>query len=171
MVATPIASTVYRRDRESVRQLIDSGWEIDAYDEKGQTALVYAICSVIPGRDRDFIAYLLSLGADPSIPERQRTRTPLHMVAQDGDTEVAELLLEHGANPNAQEENGNTPLWEAVFRAGKSGVSPMIQVLVAAGADPTMKNNSGVSSLDLAKNLSKQDAYQFLTSVGDRCDR
>jgi hypothetical protein len=60
---------------------------------------------------------------------------------------VAKLLLEHGADPNAQDKHGNTPLHDAAFE-GHVGI---IKLLLDHGADPTAKNKDGDTPLDLAR--------------------
>ena len=37
-------------------------------------------------------------------------RTPLHGAAHDGHNKVVHLLLQRGAEPNLEDEGGNTPL-------------------------------------------------------------
>jgi len=46
--------------------------------------------------------------ADPNI--RMSGKTPLHIACQKGFKEYAILLLDHGANMNLQDHEGDTPL-------------------------------------------------------------
>ena len=51
---------------------------------------------------------LVDLGFD--INDRSNTKTPLHHAAETGDTELARLLIEHGADPNLVDTHiGATP--------------------------------------------------------------
>jgi ankyrin repeat protein len=65
---------------------------------------------------------------------------PLHKVAIWGDLEAARILFAHGANVNAQGEDGDTPLHRAI-----SG--DMIQLLLEHGADPSIRNRYGEPAL------------------------
>lgn len=56
--------------------------------------------------------------------------TPLHWAARHGRCEAAELLLEHGAGPNACDGNGETPLRQALAW----GQERVAQLLRARGA-------------------------------------
>ncbi|MBR2611488.1 MAG: ankyrin repeat domain-containing protein [Clostridia bacterium] len=69
--------------------------------------------------------------------------TALHYAVQENRLEVAELLLKKGANPNARDKYGNTPL----FRTNQNRLE-MIKLLLVHGADPTIPNNSGISVRD-----------------------
>jgi len=75
---------------------------------------------------------LLDKGLDPSRPN-WIGRTFLHLAAEKGSVEVAELLLAEGADLEAIElEHGGTPL-AAAARKGESG---MVEFLLSKGADP-----------------------------------
>lgn len=63
-----------------------------------------------------------------------------------GDTEKARALLEAGADPNLQDENGWLPLWHAVV----CGSLPMVDLLIDAGADITLCQRNGHSALRMA---------------------
>jgi ankyrin repeat protein len=57
------------------------------------------------------------------------------------------LLLDAKADVNAKDDLGNTALTGAVLR----GWNQMVKTLVAAGADPYLANNAGLSPYDMAK--------------------
>lgn len=59
-------------------------------------------------------------------------RTPLHEGARFGHLDVVKLLLENGADVNALNSHGQTPLYWAEKELGKD--HPLIELLEAAGA-------------------------------------
>ena len=74
----------------------------------------------------------------------------LHFAAAIGDTRAIESLLAAGADVNAKESDGYTPLHVAV-RFDFSGVFVhVIEALVAAGSNVAIRNNAGGTPLDLA---------------------
>ncbi len=84
-----------------------------------------------------------------------------------------QLLLEHGADPNARKRNGSTPLFDVVASAGGVDDDQRIEaakVLLEAGADVNAKNNSGDSALSLLEQLNdkgqRERLRQFLLSHG-----
>jgi ankyrin repeat protein len=56
---------------------------------------------------------------------------PIHHAARNGDTDVVRLLIEHGANVNAQNTRGHTVL----YCAGGHGHLDTLQLLLSEGAD------------------------------------
>lgn len=60
----------------------------------------------------------------------------LHRAAKDGDSETASKLLAAGADPNAYDERGHTPLHEAV--ASPEADVKLVRLLLAHGADPKL---------------------------------
>ena len=74
--------------------------------------------------------------------------TPLHIAALTDQKEIAELLLENGAdiNARAKDEFGATPLSWAAFLGNKR----VVEFLVEAGADVNASDRFGFTPLDAA---------------------
>ncbi|MFC1478022.1 ankyrin repeat domain-containing protein [Candidatus Margulisiibacteriota bacterium] len=57
-------------------------------------------------------------------------KTPLMIAAQNGYTDIAKVLLEHGADVKIKDENGDSALMLAV----NSGHPEIVQILIDAAA-------------------------------------
>lgn len=77
--------------------------------------------------------------------------TPLHWMATLGDDKGVLLLLNAGANINAQDNGGNTPLHRAISDRQVSAA----QALLTAGADRALTNIEGLTP----KGLADADGY------------
>ena len=91
---------------------------------------------------------LLESGADA----RQAARiglgvAPLHSASASGQAAIVEMLLRHGADPNAVEANGMTPL----HTAAGNGNREIVAQLLAAGADRTRRSADARTPADVAR--------------------
>ncbi|MFZ0807737.1 MAG: ankyrin repeat domain-containing protein [Candidatus Sulfotelmatobacter sp.] len=68
-------------------------------------------------------------------------------------TEVARVLLEYGANPNWQDEEGNTPLHRVIQSRMVVDPAKFVQLLLDSGADPGLRNHAGRTPLEEAEAL------------------
>lgn len=98
------------------------------------------------------VARLLIGRGVPVDAQNKAGSTPLHSArAYTDNMGIAEALLQSGADANVQDRNGNTPLHiiacdpEICNRTDTEA-----ELLIAFGADPTVKNNRGQSAQDLA---------------------
>lgn len=118
----------------------------DARSPDGFTPLHIAVFA----RNEGAVRALLAAGADPNAlstaPFAQVT--PLGTAATFGATELAEILLDHGADTERTADHGNTPLHSAV--AG--GSRALVELLLARGANPYAELPDGRSARDLARN-------------------
>ena len=73
--------------------------------------------------------------------------TPLHYASTKGHREMMRLLLDNSAYIDSEAENGTTPLMMAAYTA-----TPLaVKLLLEEGADPTLVNHGNASALDLAE--------------------
>lgn len=80
-----------------------------------------------------------------------------------GDREaIVTILLDHGAEIEARDAQGRTPL----FVAASSGSAQIVRALVLAGADVNARSNSGATPLMLAASSGSLEAVTFLLAGG-----
>jgi ankyrin repeat protein len=92
-------------------------------------------------------ALLVEGGADIEATARNDFRVrPLHSAVASRSYPTIDLLLEHGADPNARQQGGFTPLHEAAHH----GDLRIIETLLAHGADPSARNEAGQTALEIA---------------------
>ena len=72
--------------------------------------------------------------------------TALGHAAKNGHKEIAELLVENGADVSAKDEDGWTPLF---YPAG-GGKKEVVEILISNGADVNATDDSGKTPLDVA---------------------
>ena len=81
------------------------------------------MCAVISCNDRDSdgeeisantIEELIAQGSNVNAQSDDQKETALHLAARFGHPAAAKKLLEHGANANAEDQSGRTPLHTAV---------------------------------------------------------
>lgn len=86
----------------------------------------------------------------------------LHFAAFNGDMEMIRLLLEHKADANIENMDGNTPLVMAV----KGRQLEAIRVLVNAGADVNKESDSGSTAAHYAASMAYLDCLRLLVELG-----
>ena len=109
--------------------LLNDSLDIDARDEEGNTALLYASRFFVRGGQRRNGWMLLRKGADVNASNSGGV-TALMIAAADGRTNLVALLVHSGANVAAQSERGDTAL--SIARA--KGHEAVIKLLDEAAA-------------------------------------
>lgn len=88
--------------------------------------------------------------------------SPLHSACATSDLAMSELLLKHGANVNAAQQNGVTPL----HAAAHNGQLELVELLVAHKANINAKMNDGQTPLAMAEEKSFKAIVVYLKSIG-----
>lgn len=145
----------------------------------------YEFLKAVRDREGEKVLEALNEPGSTLIGTRDRTsgETALHIVTQRRDLQWIRFLVQRGANPNAEDKKGVTPLTiasnlgfvegvEALLAAGArvdqpnaAGETPLIsavhrrdialvRVLLAHGASPDRNDNSGRSARDYAELMS-----------------
>lgn len=107
---------------ELTRWLVNKGASVDEPDSFGDTPL-HARAAHWNGS----LAILLELGANIEATNH-RLETPLHKAASVGNAKNVELLLAHGANADARDAAGLTPLAQALQSCHNAKIVEMAQV-------------------------------------------
>lgn len=108
---------------------------------------------------------LIRRGGEVNTPADNAMRVcPLHSAAAHSDqrkaVELAGIVLEAHADPNARQQGGFTALHEAAL----NGNIALIELLLRHGADPSVKNDRGVTPADLARANGHAEAVRLLES-------
>lgn len=92
---------------------------------------------------------------------------PAAMVAS---TAVAPILLQHGANPNWHDANGDTPLHRVLKTRIVVDPAEFVKVLLAAGADASLRNADGRTALDeaLLQQSKNAETYFPVRTIGPK---
>ena len=89
---------------------------------------------------------LLKCGVDVDAPGRW-TQSPLQLTSTEGRVNVVEYLLDHGADPNFQDDEYHvTPL----RRAAVCGCLEIVRVLLERHADPNTQDKEGLTAMHAA---------------------
>lgn len=131
--------------------------DINAMGTGGWPPLVYA-CRGDNREHPDKVQELLDLGADIDV-QNYKGKTALHYAAKAGFSKVINLLIEKGATVDATDNNGETPLFDAIRSTIKSGEKQRmaLEALLTKGANPNFKNRKGLTPLQVAKQMRRAD--------------
>lgn len=165
---TPLAAALMRDHVPSIKKLVEHGAKLDVPGQQGYRPLALALAE----KKYEAAKALMDAGADVSVASGEEKLTPLMIIAaQTGPaegsiflpgstrpTDIAKVLVEHGADINAQAANGMT----ALMIAATNNSAPMIGLLMDAGADPAIKNAQGQTAEDVANLNGNQEAAQAI---------
>lgn len=158
MDISELSGHIYRGDIEAVRHLIQSGCDVNEVDEDGRTPLMDAILNC--DCSSAMVQLLLENGASVNVADKVQHWTSLHFASRDGKPVLVSLLLKRGARVDAVDVYGNTPLLRAL--TAHQNVAEVITLLLEAGANPHLRNKTGVSPLELAKRLNRSELIALL---------
>ena len=177
---------------QPVQAIIDHGADVNAVNNRGQSALWFACCD---GQNA-CVKILLDAEADPNIADKygdsclhaamhghcstmtiqeildhgahvntvnKDRATPLLLACSGEQTDCVELLLSLGADPNIADTDGDTRILSAI--EGYCSVNTM-QSLINYGAKVNATNNKGMTALLKACAYRQMDVVKVLLETG-----
>ncbi|MDH4457977.1 MAG: ankyrin repeat domain-containing protein [Nevskia sp.] len=130
-------------DLAALKRMLDAGVDVNAHDTLDQTPLIAAVSQ----NSVEAVSEVLRRGAKLDIVDKAGW-SPLHFATYFSDqTAVMKLLLDAGANVNAQNDRGIT----ALYFAAATGHEAQVKLLLARGADFKIASKTGWTPLRIAK--------------------
>jgi uncharacterized protein len=133
-----LADAAEKRDKASVRTLLQTGVDVNAAQVDGTTALHWAAYN----DDAEMVALLVRAKARVNAVNRYGV-PPLALASTNGNTATVKLLLEAGADANATLKGGETVL----MLAARSGSVEVVKALLARGAKHDARERQGQTAL------------------------
>jgi len=129
-----VADAAMKRDVSAMRTLLQQKADVNMPQPDGSTALHWATHF----DDVSMVQILIGAGANVKAANRFGV-TPLSLACQNGNSAIAQKLLQAGADPNAAlSDLGETPL----MMAARTGNLDTVRVLLDNGASVNAKENS-----------------------------
>jgi len=143
-----------------IEYLLSQGADPDIQTNENGASVLAGLAYV---NELECVRLLLRAGADPNRGRDASGETPLHHALATNEPDrgpIVKLLLDHGADPNAKTKPGVTSFnfWRdartrgetPLHRAAAYAPAETIEILLAAGADTTIRDVNGDSPLSWA---------------------
>ena len=180
-------AAIQRDDPQSLSALLRRGFDPNTLDAKGQSGLFLALRDPSP-KVVDVLLKAPKIKVETRTPQDESPLmmaamrgelklaaalidkdadvnktgwTPLHYAAsstQGDQLGVAKLLLENAAYIDAASPNGSTPL----MMAAMYGNTSTLKLLLDEGADPTLKNQLGLTAVDFAQRADRKEMVELI---------
>lgn len=137
--------------------LISLGANVNAVNtESGWTALHYTVSD----GNLHSSEVLIQNGADVNSKSAETQQTPVYVAINrlKNPIKILALLIEKGADINAQDRRGNTPLIDAI----RTGNINVVKFLLFHKARLDIVNNQGKTALQIAQEKGQQDIIKIL---------
>jgi len=146
---------VHADQLESVKMLIAAGVSVE--DKNG--GVFSPLTTAIREDHRPIVKYLLTDGgADVNSPGEHLPIVKSLRTYRGAETEILELLLEHGADPNMMYRG-----WNGIMQAVENGEADVLRLLARkAGVDLEVRDEMGRTVVEMAASRGWEEAVQIL---------
>jgi ankyrin repeat protein len=151
---TALMKAAWMGRTEDVSMLVKAGAALDLQNKRGDSALILATTR----QHILTVKELFRAGADLNL-QNEEELTALMISTISGVTDITKTLLS-GENIaiDIQTKNG----WSALFFAADEGNVATTKLLLKARADPLLRDNSGLTAVDVASAGENDDVYGLL---------
>ncbi len=151
---TALFTAVEKNRADIVKVMLEHGVDVDLASLEKVTPLMAAAYS----GNSEIVELLLS--KKPKLEEEDRVhKSALIYACGMGNTQAAIQLISAGAKIDAAYADALTPL---MWAAGQ-GHLETVKMLIEKGANPALKDDRGLSALDIARNNKKSNVVEYLS--------
>jgi ankyrin repeat protein len=180
--ASAILVAAYNMKPDVVNALLELGAPVDIFEASvlGKVDRIQEILKSNPKRVTEYapdgftpvalaaffgqpaaVKALIAAGADVNAAAKNALKVAaLHAAVAGGKLDIVKVVLEAGADPNAQQQAGFRPIHEAGTKANRA----LAELLIAHGADPTLASDDGKSAIDLARDKGHAEFADWLAT-------
>lgn len=133
--STPLLIAVICENKRATTLLLERGADPNLQDRDGYSPIGFASGL----KDSWFLETLLKHGADVNLRDRREWATPIFQAVLGLSERNIDILIRAGADINAQDNAGDTPM----IRAANINRFDMVYALLIRGADPRIQDNWG----------------------------
>lgn len=142
-----------------VRELIESGWNVNQPDSETVTLLHWASIN----NRKDIIKLFLEKGAVVDAIGGELNATPLHWATRQGHLSAVVLLMSAGADPSLRDAEGCS----CIHLAAQFGHTALVAYFIARGVNPNLQDRGGMTALMWAAwKVCALDPVRLLLTLG-----
>jgi ankyrin repeat protein len=156
---TPLLMAILRGNVDAITILCSRGANVN--DHIHHTTYLHLLASLPKIPNRLEVARALLIAGIPANTADHDGNTPLHILENDTG-ELATLFVDWGADANAPNSRGHTPLHSAAVRDDHA----IVVTLIALGADPSATSRYGAMPIDYAHSDAVASALSSRASQG-----
>jgi uncharacterized protein len=162
---SPIHLALAKQKEEIFDLLLEKNADVNVAGADGKTKNQTALYAAVMQDREDLVQKLIEKGANPNIADSEGAYPLSEAVARrTANPQIVKLLLDGGANVNAQEANKGTAL---IFAASNKQISSqtrqeIVKMLLDKDANKSIKDKTGKTALDWAKQMGNTDVVEIL---------
>jgi len=141
-------------DQDKVIELVESGEDINATNELGESVLMYAIRSHC---DYTLLSYLIDNGADIHAIDHEGVSV-FDMAITYNNIKIVEYLLDNGVDVNTTHRKSG---FTSLMCASCYGRVDIAKILLENGAKIKTTDSTGLSAIDYSRKMNKKSIYKL----------